>query len=85
MKTKANRILDELENMFPEAKCELDHRNVFELLCAVILSAQTTDVSVNKVTPALFDMYPDARTMKDADLKDLENCIRSIGLYRNKA
>lgn len=85
MKTKANRILDELENMFPEAKCELDHRNVFELLCAVIISAQTTDVSVNKVTPALFDMYPDARTMKDADLKDLENCIRSIGLYRNKA
>jgi len=71
--------------MFPDADCELDHRNVFELTVAVILSAQTTDPSVNKVTPALFEKYPDPQSMALADINDLEDRIKSIGLYRNKA
>lgn len=71
--------------MFPDATCELDHRNVFELTVAVILSAQTTDPSVNKVTPALFEKYPDPHSMALAPLSDLETLIKTIGLYRNKA
>ncbi|MBQ4374380.1 MAG: endonuclease III, partial [Erysipelotrichales bacterium] len=85
MKRKSDEILDRLEILFPNAGCELHFRNEFELLCAVILSAQTTDVSVNKVTPALFERYPDAASMALADPKELEPYIRSIGLYRNKA
>ena len=85
MKRKSDEILDRLEILFPNAGCELQFRNEFELLCAVILSAQTTDVSVNKVTPALFERYPDAASMALADPKELEPYIRSIGLYRNKA
>lgn len=81
----ANEILDILDEMFPDAKCELIHRNAFELIVAVVLSAQTTDVSVNKVTPGLFEMFPDIKDLADANIKDIENCIKSIGLYRNKA
>jgi len=71
--------------MFPDADCELDHRNVFELTVAVILSAQTTDPSVNKVTPALFEKYPTPQLMALASLTEIEALIKSIGLYRNKA
>jgi len=78
-------ILDLLEEMFPTAHCELDHRNNFELACAVVLSAQTTDASVNRVTPGLFEKYPDAQSLSSADLKDVEQCIASLGLYHNKA
>ena len=79
------RILDTLDTMFPDANVELHHRNAFELLVAVVLSAQTTDISVNKVTPALFEHYPDAKAMARADIHDLEKHLKSIGLYRNKA
>lgn len=80
-----DEILDILEEMFPNAECELVHKNPFELLVAVVLSAQTTDVSVNKITPALFESFPTPQSMAAGDLKDIENKIRRIGLYRNKA
>ncbi|MCI8630738.1 MAG: endonuclease III [Firmicutes bacterium] len=60
------KILDELEKMYPDADCELNFENLFQLIVAVVLSAQTTDKSVNKVTPALFAKYPDAQTMAQA-------------------
>ncbi len=80
-----DEILDILEEMFPNAECELIHRNAFELLVAVVLSAQTTDVSVNKVTPALFETFPTPQAMAEADIHDIEEKIKRIGLYRNKA
>ena len=79
------RILDTLEEMFPDAHCELNHRNAYELCVAVVLSAQTTDVSVNKVTPALFEKYPDVQSLANAEQADVESCIKTIGLYRSKA
>lgn len=82
---KTERILDTLNEMFPNAECELIHHNPFELAVAVVLSAQATDVSVNKVTPALFEKYPTAEVMAQAELKEIEDCIRTIGLYHNKA
>lgn len=78
-------ILEHLDALYPDAKCELDHRNPYEMAVAVILSAQTTDASVNRVTPALFEKYPDLESLAGADLKDLEQAISSLGLYRNKA
>lgn len=80
-----DEILDILEEMFPNAECELIHKNAFELLIAVVLSAQTTDVSVNKITPGLFEAFPTPAALANADIKDIEDKIRRIGLYRNKA
>lgn len=74
-----------LEEMHPEAACALDHRSRFELIVAVVLSAQTTDVSVNKVTPALFERYPDAHALAAADPDDVSEIIHTIGLYKNKS
>ena len=79
------RILDTLDQMFPDAHCELNHRNAYELCVAVVLSAQTTDVSVNKATPALFEKYPTAKDLACAKQEDVEQCIKKIGLYRSKA
>ena len=81
----ANEILDAIEEIFPNAKCELHHESPFQLLVAVVLSAQTTDESVNKVTPALFKAYPTSKEMAMASISDIEPYIRRIGLYRNKA
>lgn len=78
-------VLDILETMHPEAACALDHRDPFELIVAVALSAQTTDVSVNKVTPELFRRYPDAGSLAAADPDEVMEIIRTIGLYRNKS
>lgn len=78
-------IIDHLDRLFPDARCELNHRNNYEMAVAVILSAQTTDASVNRVTPALFEKYPDPASMASADLEDVEEIISSLGLYRNKA
>ena len=80
-----DEILDILEAMFPDAHCELIHKNPFELLVAVVLSAQTTDEAVNKVTPGLFAKFPTPEAMANASLEDIEACIKRIGLYRNKA
>ena len=78
-------VMNALEEMHPEAACALDFRTHFQLLVAVMLSAQTTDVSVNRVTPFLFDKYPTAEAMAKADVLDVQEIIRTIGLYRNKA
>jgi len=83
--TRAEAILAELRNRYPDAKTELSHRNPFELLVSTILSAQATDKSVNAASPALFARYPDAPTMAQATPEEIEPYIRSIGLYRNKA
>lgn len=81
----AEQIMDCLEEMFPDAHCELVHRNNYEMAVAVVLSAQTTDASVNRVTPALFARYPDAASLASARVEDIEQLIRTLGLYRNKA
>lgn len=81
----ANEILDEMEKIFPHAKCELNHDSPFQLLVAVVLSAQTTDAMVNQVTPDLFAAYPTCEKMASASITDLEGYIKRIGLYRNKA
>ena len=78
-------ILDKLEIMHPEAACALDFGTRFQLLAAVMLSAQTTDVSVNKVTPELFEKYPTAEAMAEADPLDVQEIIKTIGLYKNKS
>lgn len=78
-------VLKEIDQMFPDAKCELNHENPLQLLIAVMMSAQTTDKSVNAVTEKLFKKYQTVEDFAQADLKELENDIRKIGLYRNKA
>ena len=69
---------------YPDARCELDHRNAYELLTATILSAQTTDVRVNLVTPALFARYPTPADLAEADPAEVEELIRSTGFFNNK-
>ena len=78
-------IIEYLNKLFPDAKAELDYKNDFELLVAVVLSAQTTDIAVNKVTKELFRKYPTPKDMKDAEVSDLEQIIKTIGLYKTKA
>ncbi len=85
MKERVQKVLDGLDSLFPDAHCELEHRSNYEMAVAVVLSAQTTDASVNRVTPALFERYPDIPSLAAADLKDIEQLIASLGLYRNKA
>src|SRR5690554_993752 len=81
----AKKILDTFEEMYPNAHCELNHRNIFELLVAVILSAQTTDKSVNKVTPQLFNIFKTPKDLVNASLDEIEREIKSLGLYKTKA
>lgn len=82
---RALEINRRLREEYPEALCELTHRNPFELLAATILSAQTTDVRVNMVTPALFARYPDAESLANADIESVEQLIKTVGLYPSKA
>ena len=82
---KSSYIIRYLDELYPDARCELNHRSGFELLIAVVLSAQTTDERVNSVTPELFSKYPDAGSLSEADIKDVEKIIKPIGLYHNKA
>ena len=82
---KALEMVDVIANMFPNAECELKHDNPFELTIAVLLSAQTTDVSVNKLTKDLFQKYKTPEDYLNVDISELENDLRTIGLYRNKA
>mgnify|MGYP003434302785 FL=1 len=84
-KEELKDILVEIEKMFPNAGCELVYHNVFELLIAVMLSAQTTDKSVNIVTPALFKKYPNAKQLANADILEVKEIIKRIGLYSNKS
>lgn len=78
-------ILRLLHQEYPDVRCELDFRSPLELLVATILSAQCTDERVNKVTPALFARFPDARALAEADTEELEQLIHSTGFFRNKA
>ncbi|SHF77676.1 DNA-(apurinic or apyrimidinic site) lyase /endonuclease III [Fodinibius roseus] len=84
-KARAREILNALYEHYPDPHCALVHRNAFELLCATILSAQCTDVRVNKVTPELFEAYPTPEAMAEAPIQELEELVRSTGFYRNKA
>jgi endonuclease III len=77
--------LDSMADMFPDAHCELNHENPFELVIAVLLSAQCTDVLVNKVTKNLFQKYKKPEDYLTVSEEELQQDIRSIGLYRNKA
>jgi endonuclease-3 len=77
--------LDRLHAMQPDAHCELDHTNAFQLLCATVLSAQTTDVNVNKATPKLFATYPDAKALAKAEQLDVEPLVSTLGFFRQKS
>ncbi len=83
--SRAQALCEALPRVYPDAHCELNFSSPLELLVATILSAQCTDVQVNKVTPALFKKYRAARDYADADPAALEHDLRAIGLYRNKA
>lgn len=78
-------IIRLLHETYPDAKCELNFGNAWELLVATILSAQCTDQKVNQVTPALFARFPTPQALAEADTAELEQMIYSTGFYRNKA
>ena len=82
---RSREVARRLAGLYPEAICELTHRNAYELLAATILSAQCTDARVNMVTPALFAAYPTVDDLAGADPADVEVIIRSTGFYQNKA
>jgi len=81
----AAETIARLAQQHPTAHCELDHRSPFELLVAVVLSAQTTDVGVNKATPKLFARYPDAKALAASEPKDVEPYVASLGFFRSKS
>jgi len=81
---RAGLIFKRLAREYPDATCALDYHNPFELLCATILSAQCTDVRVNKVTPHLFARYPTPQALAAADPADVQEIIKSTGFFRNK-
>ena len=85
MKTDISRLLNYLDELFPAAKCELFYSKDYELVIAVMLSAQTTDKSVNAVTPILFEKYPSLDALNKASLEEIEEILKPIGLYKNKA
>lgn len=82
---RARKIHRILADTYPDAHAELDHRDAFELLVATVLSAQTTDIRVNSVTPALFAAYPDAVALAAATREDVEDIVRPTGFFRAKA
>lgn len=84
-KSEIAELIEIMSGLYPEAECALVHENKFELLIAVVLSAQTTDKSVNKITPKLFESFPNPKSLAEADIKDLENILKTIGMYRTKA
>lgn len=85
MKARMDRVRVELHKGYPDAHCALHYRSPLELLVATILSAQTTDVHVNEVTPGLFRKYRKAKDYADAPLEELQGDIQTIGLFRNKS
>ena len=84
-KESIKEIFDYIDSLFPNAKCELFYIRDYELAIAVMLSAQTTDKAVNKVTSVLFNKYPSLEELDKASLSDIEAIIKEIGLYKNKA
>ncbi len=85
MKSNLPLALDVFDSKFPHAHCELLYRQDYELLIAVVLSAQTTDQAVNQVTPKLFKNFPTLAKLASAKLSQLQQAIQTIGLFRNKA
>jgi endonuclease-3 len=85
MKGRLDRVLDILSPLYPDRRSFLDYENSFQLLIAVVLSAQSTDAGVNEVTPALFASYPDPAALAGASLGDLEHLVYRTGFYRAKA
>ena len=82
---KSNRILNTIRDMFPNASCELNYNNLFELLVAVVLSAQTTDKRVNEVTKVLFQKYNSPIGLSQADYNEIYEIVRPLGLAKSKA
>jgi endonuclease-3 len=82
---KKNKIIEYLDNILPNAKCELNYKKDYELLLATMLSAQTTDKRVNMVTSVLFKKYPTLNDLVNADIEDIKNIIKPIGTYNKKA
>ena len=80
-----NSILEYLDELFPMPKCELNYSKDYELLIAIVLSAQTTDKRVNKVTDVLFKKYPTLEELCNANIGDIEDIIREIGTFRRKS
>lgn len=83
-KRRAREVNQALAEFFPDARCELDFENAFQLLIATVLSAQTTDARVNQITPTLFERYPDAHALAAADRAEVEEIIRPTGFFRVK-
>ena len=81
---RARKIFRILQNTYPDAHCELDFATPLQLLVATVLSAQTTDVAVNKVTPVLFAKYPTAQALAEADPAELEQIVHPLGFFRAK-
>ena len=81
----SDEILNQIEKMFPNAHCELNYYDDYELLVAVMLSAQSTDVVVNQVTPNLFKKYPKVSDLAQGNYQDVSALIKRIGLYKTKA
>ncbi len=84
-KVRAKVIYRQLSKNYPNVRCELDYKNAFQLLVATVLSAQCTDKRVNQTTPALFKRYPNPQKMAKADLRDIQNLVKSTGFFRAKA
>jgi len=84
-KVRAKVIYRQLSKSYPNVRCELDYKNAFQLLVATVLSAQCTDKRVNQTTPALFKKYPNPKKMANANLKDIQNLVKSTGFFRAKA
>lgn len=82
---KVDKIIETLGLMYPDRQGELLYRNIFELIVAVVLSAQTTDAAVNKITPLLFDKFPTYVELANASIAEVEEIIKHIGLYKVKA
>lgn len=80
-----NNILDYLDELFPNPVCELEYSKDYELLISIMLSAQTTDRRVNKVTRILFEKYPTLESIKEANISDIEDIIRELGSFRKKS
>ena len=84
-KKEIEEVLNILAETYPEAECMLDYRSPYQLLVAVVMSAQTTDKKVNEVTEQLFKKYPDAAAMANIDITELEDRLHYIGMYRQKS
>ncbi|NBQ60463.1 MAG: endonuclease III, partial [Actinobacteria bacterium] len=84
-KIRAKAIYRILTKNYPNVRCELDYKNPYQLLVATVLSAQCTDKRVNQTTPALFKKYNSIKKMAAADIKDLQQLVKSTGFYRAKA